>query len=143
MLRNAITSPEQTPANEWGFGCQDQKTWGGAGRGAATIALSLAAPTREHIDERCFCRSLTGSRATCPIVTELVMSDTAITGAPEIEVTPEMAEAGERAIFSFGVTPDLSTADWACALASQVYRAMEAVARPNRPLSRLRNRAKQ
>jgi len=36
----------------------------------------------------------------------------------------EMIEAGERTIFAFGVRPDLSTADWASALAEQVYRAM-------------------
>jgi hypothetical protein len=48
-------------------------------------------------------------------------------GAPkgdEIEVTSAMIEAGERAIFSFGVQPDLSTAGWACDLATEVYRAM-------------------
>ncbi len=46
-------------------------------------------------------------------------------GAPEIKITPEMIEAGERTIFAFGVRPDLSTADWAASLAEQVYQAME------------------
>jgi hypothetical protein len=35
-----------------------------------------------------------------------------------------MIEAGEAAIFSFGVDPHLSTADWSSDLATLVYRAM-------------------
>ena len=56
-------------------------------------------------------------------------------GAPEtdeIEITPTMIEAGEQAIFAFGVRPNLSTADWASALAGQVYQAMEAARCPMR-----------
>jgi len=41
------------------------------------------------------------------------------------EVTPDMIEAGEKAILAFGVTPPLSTSGWASDLASAVYRAME------------------
>jgi hypothetical protein len=51
-------------------------------------------------------------------------------GAPEDEVTPAMLKAGERAIFAFGVVPDLSTAEWASSLADQVYRAMEGARHP-------------
>ena len=47
----------------------------------------------------------------------------AAAGAPD--VTPAMIEAGERAIFAFGMTPNLSTGGWASDLAIEVYRAME------------------
>jgi hypothetical protein len=50
----------------------------------------------------------------------------------EVEITPEMIEAGEAAIFSFGVEPFLSTGGWACDLADQVYRAMERARLPMR-----------
>lgn len=49
----------------------------------------------------------------------------AAAGAPENKITPAMVEAGEDVIFAFGVTPNLSTGDWASDLANQVYRAME------------------
>jgi hypothetical protein len=61
-------------------------------------------------------------------------------GAPEIEVTPEMIEAGERTIFAFGVRPDLSTAGWAASLAEQVYQAMEREAQTMRIQSRSHSR---
>jgi hypothetical protein len=46
-------------------------------------------------------------------------------GAPETEISSQMIQAGEEAIFEFGVIPNLSTADWASDLAGQVFRAME------------------
>ena len=62
-------------------------------------------------------------------------------GAPEIEVTPAMIEAGERAIFAFGVRPCLSTADWAASLANLVYQAMEGARCPRQNRLRVRNLA--
>jgi hypothetical protein len=56
-----------------------------------------------------------------------VVTDKAIdAGAPETEITPEMVEAGEKAIFASGVWPDLCVSELASSLADQVYRAMEA-----------------
>lgn len=47
-------------------------------------------------------------------------------GAPEIEIeiTPDMIDAGERAIFSSDVWPDLCLSEWSSDLAIRVYRAM-------------------
>jgi len=70
-------------------------------------------------------------------------SDLTEAGAPdEIEITPAMIEAGERAIFAFGVEPWLSTGDWASDLANQVYRAMAQEDSTMRNRSQSRNRAK-
>ena len=46
-------------------------------------------------------------------------------GAPEIEVTPEMVEAGEDTILTYGPQPDFAASSWAASLAIRVYRAME------------------
>jgi len=48
------------------------------------------------------------------------------------EPTPEMIAAGEQVIFASGLIPWLSTADWASALADQVYRAMVIARSPKR-----------
>jgi hypothetical protein len=45
-------------------------------------------------------------------------------GAPEIEITPAMIEAGEREIFASGVWPSECYGDWSSDLAMRVYRAM-------------------
>ncbi len=60
----------------------------------------------------------------------------------EAEVTPEMIEAGERAIFAFGVEPLLSTAGWSASLAERVYRAMVLAGSTTRAQSQSCNRAK-
>jgi hypothetical protein len=52
--------------------------------------------------------------------------ESAAAGAPEIEVTPEMIDAGEDVILSRGPHPEVAVDSWASSLASQVYQAMEA-----------------
>jgi hypothetical protein len=53
------------------------------------------------------------------------VSDLSEAGAPEIEITSAMIDAGERAIFASDVWPNLCLFGWSSDLAEQVYRAME------------------
>ena len=62
--------------------------------------------------------------------------------AKDIEITPEMIEAGEKAIFASGAWPDLATADWSSDLVDRVYQAMEDARCSKQYQARKRNPAK-
>ena len=46
-------------------------------------------------------------------------------GAPEVEITPAMIEAGEETILASALRPEVAEPSWAFSLAREVYLAME------------------
>ncbi len=55
-----------------------------------------------------------------------------VSEATALEISPAMIEAGERAIFSSDVWPNLCVGGWSSDLAVAVYRAMEDARFPKR-----------
>lgn len=63
-------------------------------------------------------------------------------GAPNIEITPAMIEAGAEIFYERSLRPEIAASSWEEDLAKAVYRAMESARYPKPNQSLKRNRAK-